>query len=149
MTWSWDFKMLLWISHASSCSMLAHHTGLLVFNDDTVRSTSKAKGAVVYLISNSRLSETCFNLLKKWNIKTKNSKKRWKYTNLCQWRSPFIPVLRERLWKTPPQGGDRIHTSTHECLLFFFHNLVFLCCTLMYFGIGWKWFVVTWDKSLF
>lgn len=31
-----------------------------------VRRTSKAKGAVVYLISNSRLSETCFNLLKKY-----------------------------------------------------------------------------------
>lgn len=27
--------------------------------------TSKAKGAVVYLIFNSRLSETCFNLLMK------------------------------------------------------------------------------------
>lgn len=88
-----------------------------------VQSTSKAKGAVVYLISNSRLSETCFNLLKKQKItKKKITKKRWKYRNLCQWRSPFIP---KGLCKMQPQGGDRIHTGTCECLLCFFHNLVF------------------------
>lgn len=40
-----------------------------------VQSTSKAKGDVVYLISNSRLSETCFNLLKK----KKNHKKKKKH----------------------------------------------------------------------
>lgn len=46
-----------------------------------VQSTSKAKGDVVYLISNSRLSETCFNLLKKEKYlkKRKITKKKKKH----------------------------------------------------------------------
>lgn len=76
-----------------------------------VQSTSKAKGDVVYLISNSRLSETCFNLLKKEKYlkKKEKSPKKRKNINLCQWRSRFRPVLREGLCKMPPPGGDNTY----------------------------------------
>lgn len=63
-------------------------------------------------------------------------------TCTCQWRGLFIPVPGEGLWEMPPQGGGRIHTSAHECQLFFFlmlhvdvclqHQINIICCNLRY-----------------
>lgn len=83
--------------------MLTHHTGLLVFNVDKRKCGAPVrqkellytsfltqdwvKPALIYLRNK-----------KKKNILKKITKKRQKYTNLCHWRSPFTPVLSERLW---------------------------------------------------
>lgn len=63
--------------------------------------------------------------------KRKITKKR-KYSNLCQWRSLFRPVLCDGLRKMPPQGGDNTYQHSWMSAFFFLlHNLLFLCCTLM------------------
>lgn len=89
----------------------------------------KAKGTVVYLISNSRLSEKPALIylrdeIEKVKKKKKITKKGRKHTNMCRWRSLFIPVLGEGSCATPPQGGDR-YTPL----------LMNVCCFSLYFSV--------------
>lgn len=73
-------------------------------------------------------------------------KKKKEYSNVCQWRSPLVNVLR---WR----GCDKRHHEGETEYIPVLMNVccvsltICFCCTLMSFSIGWNWFVVTWEKK--
>lgn len=84
-----------------------------------MHSTSKA-GDVVYLISNRRLSETCFNLLKslekKYLKKLKTHKK--ENTKICVCGEVGSDLRPVKGCAQCHHRGETPHASTDECLLF-------------------------------
>lgn len=92
--WSLDFR---WTRRTSSCLVLTHHTGLLVFIvDKRIVAHQARQKELLYtsFLTQNWVKPALIYLRNKKNI-LKKSQKRQKYTNVCRWRSPFIPVPRE------------------------------------------------------
>lgn len=117
------------LSH-SRCGLSAQ-TGLLV--------DERKVGAVVYLISNSRLSETCFILLKIFKIKIYKKKKR-KFVSV---EKSIRNCSGKKVVHSAATGGT-LAARTDECFAFF----TIWCFTLVYFIGEWT-FLLYKDLNIF